>query len=166
MYFHFRHQIYIIASLLLNAPLISVLQILSSVLCYSLILHNRFCFKFQTVVNVKMDNRTFDLGDIEDIEIIDQTWDANNIIVKIKPKEEDLWIPAFWVRASRLPALWVPASNELLPAAAFRTSLDACSVSAARSCSVLAYCSLLAAYSVLPACSLLASHQQDPSGYN
>ena len=65
-----------------------------------------------------MDNRTFDLGDIEDIEIIDQTWDANNIIVKIKPKEEDLWIPAFWVRASRLPALWVPASNELLPAAA------------------------------------------------
>ena len=91
MYFHFRHQIYIIASLLLNAPLISVLQILSSVLCYSLILH-RFCFKFQTVVNVKMDNRTFDLGDIEDIEIIDQTWDANNIIVKIKPKEEDLWM--------------------------------------------------------------------------
>ena len=88
MYFHFRHQIYIIASLLLNAPLISVLPTLSSVLCYSLILH-RFCFKFQTVVNVKMDNGTFDLGDIEDIEIIDQTWDANNIIVKIKPKEED-----------------------------------------------------------------------------
>ena len=36
-----------------------------------------------------MDNGTFDLGDIEDIEIIDQTWDGNNIVVKVKPKEED-----------------------------------------------------------------------------
>ena len=53
---YLRHQIYSISSLLLNAPLICVLQILSSVLwCYSLILH-RFCFKFQTVINVKMEH--------------------------------------------------------------------------------------------------------------